>query len=233
MTKNLEKNRTGGAASRPLSLEKMEGYLHLPSNSVLPGIGSRSSRPAVFLDRDGVLVEDVHYLTDASQLKLLPGVTTTLSALQDQFLVVVVTNQSGIARGFLTEENLTTIHTEMVRMLADEGVRVDALYYCPHLPEATVPGYGIECECRKPMPGMLLQAAKDWPIDLSQSFMVGDSLRDIQASHSAGVRGVMVAGNGSDVNPQTQVAPDLAEAAKLILGEAFFSDKTADSQSLA
>jgi len=225
VTKALKESPLGrgaGASEHPPSISKMEGYLHLPSNSKLPGIRTQASRPAIFLDRDGVLVKDVHYLSSPSQLRLLPGVAAGLRALQDRFFVIVATNQSGIARGFLTEEDLMTIHVELVRLLAAEGVRLDALYYCPHLPEAVVPEYGIRCDCRKPQPAMLLRAADDWRIDLSESFLVGDSPRDIEAAHGAGVKGIMVVEeDGRYVDQQAPVVPNLAAAARMILGEDF------------
>ena len=137
--------------------------------------------------------------------------------LQDRFFVIVVTNQSGIARGYLTEDELLTVHTEMLRLLALEGATVDALYYCPHLPEATVPEYGIRCDCRKPGPAMLLRAANQWNIDLPQSFLVGDSPRDIEAAHSAGVKGIMVNREGSEMDQNAPVVRDLAAAIDLII----------------
>ncbi len=112
----------------------------------------------------------------------------------------------GVARGFLTEEDLMTIHTELTNLLAAEGVTVDALYYCPHLPEAIVPAYKSECTCRKPQPGMLLQAADDWGIDLFKSWMVGDSLSDLLAGKNAGCFKCVL------VNPRAQEAETLGQA---------------------
>ena len=221
----------------PTSLAKMKGYLHLPLNSRLPftsiGGGGLLARRAVFLDRDGVLVEDVHFLTSPKQLRLLPGVTSALCELQSRFFVIVVTNQSGIARGFLTEEDLMTIHAELVRLLSAEGVTVDALYYCPHLPEAVVPAYGISCICRKPGPGMLLRAAGDWRIDLSQSFLMGDTFRDIEAARRAGVKGIMIGEGCRVVDQNVLVAPNLAAAARLILGDGFPVGEELDRNALA
>ena len=174
-------------------------YCHLPSNSRLINyqqnevMGTR----AVFLDRDGVLVEDVHYLTSPHQLKLLPGVTDALSSLKSRFFIIVVTNQSAIARGLMSESDLLTIHVELNNLLASEGCTVDALYYCPHLPSAVVSDYRSDCNCRKPRPGMLLNAANDWKIDLNRSFMVGDRVTDSEAAIAAGVSPVLI---GNDKN---------------------------------
>ena len=211
----------------PLSITQEGGYLHLPSNSRLPGTrpdtgiegGGLPTRRVAFLDRDGVVVEDVHFLTSPDQLTVLPGVAHALRLLQDRFFIIVVTNQSGIARGFLAEEDLMTIHTELINLLTAEGVTVDALYFCPHLPEAALPAYRNTCTCRKPEPGMLLQAASDWGIDLLRSFMMGDAPRDMEAAHRAGVTGIMVGDEGCIVDRRVPVVPNLAAAACLILEE--------------
>jgi len=137
--------------------------------------------------------------------------------LQDRYRIIIVTNQSGVARGLFTEVDLLSIHTELVHQLFSEGVLVDGIYFCPHLPEATVPVYKVECECRKPGPGMLLKAAKDWNIDLDSSFMVGDSPRDIEAAESAGVKGIMVSQIETKSSITSDVAVDLLAAAHLIL----------------
>ena len=218
----------------PPSITKKDGYLHLPSNSRLPRTGIKGdalpTRKAAFLDRDGVVVEDVHFLTSVDQLKVLPGVANALRLLQDRFFIIVVTNQSGVARGFLTEEDLMTIHTELTNLLTSEGVTVDALYYCPHLPEAVVPAYKSECTCRKPEPGMLLQAADDWGIDLFQSCMVGDSPRDIEAARRAGVRGIIVGDKAQDVHRGVPIVPDLAAAVSLMLEKEFPLSHVAEAQ---
>lgn len=200
---------------------KGEGNLHLP---VYGGVNPRKilevppgSQPAVLLDRDGVLVEDVHYLQEPSELRILAGVPEALRMLQDRYRIIIVTNQSGVARGLFTEDDLLSIHTELVHQLFSKGVLVDGIYFCPHLPEATVPAYQVECECRKPGPGMLLRAAKDWNIDLARSFMVGDSPRDIEAAESAGVKGIMVSQIDTTSSQPEDVAVDLLGAARLIL----------------
>lgn len=197
-------------------------YLHLPDNSRLTAPDKSELQPAskavIFLDRDGVLVEDVHFLRHPSQLRILPGVIQALRALKDHFYLIVVTNQSGIARGLFTETDLLAIHTELVQRLTAKGALVDALYYCPHLPEgAAVKTYQVTCQCRKPRPGMLLQAKRDWDIDLSHSFLVGDMPRDIEAGAAVDVTGILVGNENGVVGYGYAFAPDLAAAASQIL----------------
>ncbi|MBI4317861.1 MAG: HAD family hydrolase [Chloroflexi bacterium] len=211
-------------APAAVTIEAVGQFCHVPSNSrcLSPNATSdaRSRKAAVFLDRDGVLLEDVNFLTSPSEIRLLPGVTRALRALQDHFCVVVVTNQSGVARGLLTEADLLAIHLDLVRRLDAAGAVVDALYYCPHLPEAKVPEYRVECECRKPKPGMLRRAERDWNIDLARSFIVGDSPRDVEAGRRVGVKGTLLGAGHYTLPNACERAPDLATAAELILGSA-------------
>ncbi|MDG7044890.1 MAG: HAD family hydrolase [Nitrososphaerota archaeon] len=135
---------------------------------------------AVFLDRDGVICYDVHYMSFPDQFQLMPGVADGIRKLNEAgLLVIVVTNQSGIRRGRFTEDDLGKIHEMMIKELGERGARIDAIYYCPCLPED-------DCECRKPRPGMLINAARDHYIDLSRSFMIGDKDIDAQAGRAAG-----------------------------------------------
>ena len=148
---------------------------------------------AVFLDRDGTLMEDPGYLSDAAGVKLLPGVDLAIKSLrQGRFKIVVVTNQSGIARGMLTEETLEKIHAELRRQLAEKGAMLDAIYYCPFHPEGLVPKYTKDSDLRKPGPGMLHKAAEQLDIDLHASWMVGDSIRDVIAGRTAGCRTILI-----------------------------------------
>ena len=144
-------------------------------------------QPAVFLDRDGVINQNrADYVRTWEQVEFLPGVFDALRRLADsQFAVVVVTNQSAIGRGIMAAETLQAIHNGMAARIADEGGRLDAIYACPHQPDAG-------CECRKPQPGMLLQAAAALDIDLANSYLVGDAVADMQAALAAGCRPVMV-----------------------------------------
>lgn len=148
---------------------------------------------AVFLDRDGTINEEVQYLSRVEDFRLIPGVPYALQRLKDAgFLLVVVTNQSGIGRGLYDEAALHAIHDKMHEELAHFGITVEACYFCPHHPEHAVGDYRVDCSCRKPLPGMLQQAALDLDIDLSSSYMIGDKLGDIEAGLNAGCTSLMV-----------------------------------------
>jgi D-glycero-D-manno-heptose 1,7-bisphosphate phosphatase len=149
---------------------------------------------AVFLDRDGVLLVDNGYLVDASQIQILPRVPKALTLLKSAgYLLVLVTNQAVVARGLLSEGQLKDIHSELQEMLMrSQSPRLDAIYACPHHPKATDPVYRQICECRKPSPGMLLDALRVFNIDPSQSFMIGDRGSDILAGKGAGCKTVQV-----------------------------------------
>ena len=150
-------------------------------------------RPAVFLDRDGTLIEDADYLRRLDQLTLLPWTVDALRLLtRSGFAAVVVTNQSGVARGIVTEDFVRETHAVLDARLAAGGARVDAYYYCPHHPDAAIDQYRRQCRCRKPAAGMIEEAASDLALDLSQSWMVGDRWRDIEAGRNAGVRSILV-----------------------------------------
>jgi D-glycero-D-manno-heptose 1,7-bisphosphate phosphatase len=178
----------------------------------------------VFLDRDGVLVADVHHLRRAAQLRLLPGVPEALVRLRAAgWALVVVTNQSVVARGWVSEAELQQVHRVLLDMLRDRGASLDAIYYCPHHPEGTVAEYARACECRKPNPGMLLRAAVELGLALPQCVMVGDAVIDIEAGRRAGCRTVLVRPDKAEVAPGDPVAPDhvaadLGTAAAWILG---------------
>lgn len=184
--------------------------------------------PAIFLDRDGTLIEEVGYPTRPEQIRILAGVGGALRRLADAgYRLIVVTNQSAIARGLLTEDDLNRFHQALDEQLELLGARVDAYYACPHHPdptEATRPELVVECDCRKPKPGLLLQAAEDLGLDLAISWMVGDTWRDIGAGQAAGVRTIKLpalpgqeAERPADVQTPTAEAPGLDEAADFIL----------------
>lgn len=150
-------------------------------------------RKAIFLDRDGVINREVNLLNKPEQMELLPGAADAIRYINSKgYLAVVVTNQPVIARNLCSLEELDYIHSTLETLLGKEQAYLNGIYYCPHHPDKGYPEerpeYKIACDCRKPKPGMLLKAASDWNIDLSESYMIGDSDRDIQAGHAAGVK---------------------------------------------
>jgi D-glycero-D-manno-heptose 1,7-bisphosphate phosphatase len=150
-------------------------------------------RSAVFLDRDGTLVHAAHYPSRPQDLHLYDNIGPGLRALQSLgFRLVVITNQAGIARGYFDEGDLQRMHAYLRAELALWGVRLDGIYYCPHHPEGVVPELAVSCTCRKPQPGMLLQAARDLDLDLRRSWFVGDILDDVEAGNRAGCRTILV-----------------------------------------
>jgi D-glycero-D-manno-heptose 1,7-bisphosphate phosphatase len=179
---------------------------------------------AIFLDRDGTINEEVGYLRSLTQLALLPQALTAIKLINASGMKsIVVTNQSGVARGFFTATFVDEVHRQIQEMLLPHQAHLDAFYFCPHHPE----GLGIyrqECGCRKPEPGMLLTAARDLGIDLGQSYLIGDTGKDMQAAARAGVKAVLVrTGYGrvaeterSEIAPY-HVADDILEAVKWIM----------------
>lgn len=153
-----------------------------------------SNHRAIFLDRDGVLIEDVDLLTQSSQIRILPGVPAALNRLRAAgFRLFVVSNQPVVARGLVTELNVVSLHEELDRQLVEAaGSSIEQYYFCPHHPNATDPAYRRNCDCRKPKPGMLLQAAREHGLQLSSCFMIGDRVTDIIAGQRAGCRTVLV-----------------------------------------
>ncbi len=150
-------------------------------------------RAAVFLDRDGTINHEVEYLGSPDKLALLPGAAAAIARLnQADIPVIVVTNQSGIARGYYNEADLHAVHARLDELLAQQKASVTGYYYCPHHVEAQVPAYRVDCECRKPRTGMLSAAAAQENIALGQSFLVGDKLSDVDAARNAGCRPILV-----------------------------------------
>jgi D-glycero-D-manno-heptose 1,7-bisphosphate phosphatase len=182
-------------------------------------------RPAVFLDRDGTLNVDRSYLTRPELLQLLPGVGAPLQQLRAAgYALVVVTNQSGIGRGIMTEAELQSVHVELHRQLAELGVFLDGIYHCPAAPISRDPLVSDHPD-RKPAPGMLLRAAQDLQLDLARSWMVGDALRDVLAGQNAGCRGCILVRTGQPFDEARfgaalpfVIEDDLAAAARHILG---------------
>jgi len=154
-------------------------------------------RPAVFLDRDGTLIEDVGYLHRLDQMTLFPWTIDSVRALNHAGLpLVVITNQSGIARGMFSEAFVEETHRHLSARLAAGGARVDAYYYCPHHPAGKVEAYTRQCDCRKPARGMVDRAARDLGLDPSRSFVVGDTWLDVGVARTVGARGILVRTGG-------------------------------------
>ncbi len=166
------------------------------------------SNKAILLDRDDTLIEDPGYINHPSQVKLFDGVAEALIELRSLgYKLVVASNQSGVARGIVTEQVLGEIHDRLKLLLAEKGAYLDAIYYCPYHPEGSIPKYRMESDLRKPNPGMLLAAAKDLDLDLTQSWAIGNSDRDIEAGKRAGCKTILLDTPGRDRN----LVPSLAK----------------------
>ena len=163
---------------------------------------------AVFLDRDGTLIEEVGYVGRLEQVVCYPWTADVIRAFNRAGLsVVVITNQSGIARGYLTEAAVETVHRHFTDVMAEGGARIDAYYYCPHHPDGTVEAYALRCQCRKPAPGLIERAARELKIDPSRSFVVGDKWLDIGLARTVGARGILVR-TGYGASQESQPHPD-------------------------
>jgi D-glycero-D-manno-heptose 1,7-bisphosphate phosphatase len=157
-------------------------------------------KAAVFVDRDGTICFDKHYLADPKELELIPTVTQGIRRLNEAGIpVIVITNQSGIARGFFDEKALARIHAKLGEMLASEHARIDDIFYCPHMPDAG-------CRCRKPRTGMIEDAAKRHGIDLGQSFVIGDRMMDIEMAHMVKAMGILVPEPGDQYRVDNEVS---------------------------
>jgi D-glycero-D-manno-heptose 1,7-bisphosphate phosphatase len=171
----------------------------------------QSGRPAVFLDRDGTILEEAGYLDRLERLVFFPFSVDAIRSLNRAGLpVVIVSNQAGVARGIFREEFIGEAHAYLTDHLAAGGAHVDGFYYCPHHPDGSVERYRIACDCRKPRPGMLRQAGADLDLDLSRSFVVGDRWHDLQAGAAVGARGILVRtgyGRTEEESPARDVAP--------------------------
>ncbi len=167
-------------------------------------------RPAVFLDRDGTLIEERGYLSKLEDIALFADTPAALRRLRDAgFALVAVTNQAGIARGYFDEAFVQKAHRYLGEMLAAEGIVIDGYYYCPHHPDGLVPEYSRVCRCRKPAPGMVEQAARDLALDIDRSFVVGDKWLDVELATNAGARGILVRtgyGAGDEQRPELSKA---------------------------
>lgn len=185
-------------------------------------------RPAVFLDRDGTINEQMGYINHLSRFVILPGVCEAIRLLnKNDFLVIIITNQSGVARGYFPLDLLSKVHAFLETSLRKEGAHIDGVFFCPHYPTGAVPEYSIECDCRKPKTGLIDQALESFDIDLTRSCMVGDRHTDIEFAHGSNLKGLLVKtgyglGDIEYVLPHKSIKPhyiaeDLLDAAKWIL----------------
>jgi D-glycero-D-manno-heptose 1,7-bisphosphate phosphatase len=186
---------------------------------------------AIFLDRDGTLNEENGYIASAERFRLYSFAAEALRLInQSDLKAIVLTNQSGVARDYFTETALIEIHELMLETLRLQGARIDAIYYCAHHPDYGSPPYRLDCDCRKPRPGLAEKAARDFDLDLKRCYVIGDRYRDIETAYAVGARGVLVMTGYGREEYETRrrewprqpdyVAEDLLEAVKWILAEA-------------
>jgi D-glycero-D-manno-heptose 1,7-bisphosphate phosphatase len=185
---------------------------------------------AVFIDRDGTISEEVGYINHASRFRLFPYSAAAIKHLNENgWLAIVITNQAGVARGYFSEDMIHTVHERMTKELESNGAKLDAIYYCSHHPSVGEPPYRFDCDCRKPKPGLISRAAKDFAIDLSESWMVGDRYSDVELARNAGVKSMFVMsgyGRGewehqreSWVEQPDTLAENLLDAVRLIVSD--------------
>ena len=175
---------------------------------------------AVFLDRDGVITQDPpHYAHRIDQLALIEGSDLAIKILNDEnFRVIIITNQSGVAKGFYNENDIEIFNQAMIEQLKQANAHIDSIYYCPHHPEAKIQKYRLDCDCRKPKPGMLIESGKKFNIDFKSSFLVGDKWSDIEAGRAVGCKTILVkTGHGlleyeNKKCPVDYVAADILDA---------------------
>ncbi len=182
-------------------------------------------KKAFFLDRDGVIIEERNYLADPGQVALCPGAAEAIRKMREAgYLVIAVSNQSGVARGYFTMEQLAAVEQKINALLEAENARIDAWYYCPHHRKGIVPEFSRECDCRKPKPGLLLKAAEEFDIDLPHSFLIGDKLSDIRTAENARCRSavLVLTGHGAEEKnlpgaEDVQMEKDILAAARRLL----------------
>lgn len=153
---------------------------------------------AIFIDKDGTLIHNVPYNVNPRKIKLNDGAVEMLASLQQRdYLLIVVSNQAGVAKGYFTEKELMQVNRRINELLLANGVAIDAFYYCPHHPDGIIAEYAVRCDCRKPAPGLLLKAAAEYNIDLGRSWMIGDILHDVEAGKRAGCNTILL-NNGNE-----------------------------------
>jgi len=187
-------------------------------------------RRAVFIDRDGTISEEVGYINHPSRFRVFPYAAAAIKHLNDHgWLAIVVTNQAGVARGYFSEDMIQTVHAGMKKELENGGARLDAVYYCAHHPSVGEPLYRLDCDCRKPKPGLISRAVRDFDIDVAGSWMVGDRYSDVELARNAGVKSMFVLsgyGRGEWEHQRSSwterpnlVAEDLLEAVRVIAAQ--------------
>ncbi len=150
-------------------------------------------RPAVFIDRDGTINEQMGYVNHVSRFVLLPGTAEGIRLLnRHQYLAIIVSNQSGVARGYFPMELIDRVHAHMKDLLAKEGANIDGIFFCPHYPRGNVPEYSVECDCRKPRTGLVQKACEEFDIDMKNSYVIGDRCSDIELAERSNLQGIMV-----------------------------------------
>lgn len=181
-------------------------------------------KKAVFMDKDGTIIPNIPYNANTRLIELAPGVPEGLRLLHDAgYALVVVSNQSGVARGFFSEADMTAVAEHLAELFTQAGAHLTGYYYCPHLPEGAIAEFAISCQCRKPEPGLLLQAACDHGLNCTESWMLGDILSDVEAGRRAGCRTILVDSGGEDewlLTPQRlphHLVTNLHDAAQIIL----------------
>ncbi len=192
--------------------------------------GRRVKRPAVFIDRDGTINEQMGYINHISRFVLLPGTAEAIRLLNKrQYLAIVISNQSGVGRGYFPIELVEEVHEHMRALLKKEDALIDRVFFCPHYPGGKVDEYGIECECRKPRTGLIQKACEEFDIDMTGSYVVGDRVSDIELAHQSKLNGILVRTGyglgdiehvfpGSPFQP-VHIADDLLHAVRWIIKE--------------
>ena len=177
----------------------------------------RDKRPAIFLDRDGVIIVEKNFLRDPEEIEFYPGAIEALKAIGDVYIKIVISNQSGVARGYFTSADVEKINDHISSILKMSGIGIDAWYFCPHGPDD-------DCQCRKPRPGMILEAAEEFNINMSKSWIIGDKSSDIDAGRASGLNTILVKTGyggsepGATVSKADYTASDISEAIKYING---------------
>jgi D-glycero-D-manno-heptose 1,7-bisphosphate phosphatase len=218
--------------NKPCYREQQYCFTHLTVDEVYgriaPLLERITLRPAAFIDRDGTLIEDKHYLADPDKIAFLPGALEAVRRLKEAgYLIVIVSNQSGVARGFFPVATVDRVHQRLTELMAAAGCAPDQIRFCPHLPDGDDPAYRGDCDCRKPKPGMLEQAARDLRVDMKRSYIIGDTYSDIQCGRAAATAALLVrTGEGRETQKNLpshpylrpdMVADELGAAAEFIV----------------